>query len=136
LIMSLDSQESTAGVAFQQTASSAAILDGTYAVSAQGLTNSSGTPSWGAVGQATVTSGDVEGLTDYTPQGADPTPAVPLSGTADSSSALLTLAGLNIQSLDTPEDFDYYPIDDARTLAVEVAGQQLGLVSLEALTPQ
>ena len=131
LIMGLDSQDSSAGLAFQQNASSAD-LDGTYAISAQGVVHANDSPVWGAVGQAIFSSGDVDGSTDYTVQGADPTPAVPLSGSGDSQSGILSLAGLNSQSPDAPEDFQYFPIDDNRTLAVEVAGQQLGLVWLEA----
>ncbi len=84
------------------------------------------------MGQAKVDDGDIDGFVDYTPQGDDPTSAVPLSGSADSQSGTLSLAGLNSQDTTTAEDFAYFPIDENRTVAIEVSGQQLGLVWLEA----
>jgi len=134
LIMSLDAQDSTAGLAFQQAASSSEIEEATYAVIAQGATDASGSTARGAVGQAKVDDGDVDGFIDYTPQGDDPTSAVPLSGSADSQSGTLSLAGLNSQDTTAPEDFAYFPIDENRTVAIEVSGQQLGLLWLEATT--
>jgi hypothetical protein len=34
-------------------------------------------------------------------------------------------------SLDTTDGFGYYPIDDHRVLAIEVDGQQLGMMMME-----
>jgi autotransporter-associated beta strand protein len=125
LILSLNPQAVTAGLAFQRVAPSSEIEEGTYAVAANGVT-------WGAVGQAKIDDGDVDGSVDYTPQGDDSAAAVPLSGSIDAQNGTLSLAGLNAKDTDTAEDFAYYPIDENRTIAVEVSGQQLGLVWLEA----
>jgi hypothetical protein len=131
LVMGMDSFETTAGPAFQQVASSA-VLSGTYAIGGQGYTNSAGNPFWGAVGQASIDSGNVAGFTDYTPQDSAPMPAVSLTGTSNSQNGLLTLAGLNVLSFQTADGFGYYPIDSTRALAIEVGAQQLGLLWLEA----
>jgi hypothetical protein len=108
------------------------VLSGTYAISGQGYTNSAGNPFWGAVGQASIDSGNVAGFTDYTPQDSAPMPAVSLTGTSNSQNGLLTLAGLNVLSFQTADGFGYYPIDSTRALAIEVGAQQLGLLWLEA----
>jgi hypothetical protein len=105
---------------------------GTYAVVAQGATDASASTAWGAVGQAKVDDGDIDGAIDYTPQGDDPTSAVLLSGSVDAQNGSLSLAGLNSQDTTTAEDFAYFPIDENRTVAIEISGQQLGLVWLEA----
>jgi hypothetical protein len=129
LIMSLDAQDSTAGPAFQQVVSSSDIAEGTYAVVAQGATDAA---AWGAVGSAKVNDGDIDGAIDYTPEGDDPTAAVPLSGSIDSQGGTLSLTGLNAQDRTKPESFTYFPIDENRTLAIEISGRQRGLVWLEA----
>jgi hypothetical protein len=131
LAMGMDSLDTTAGLAFQQVASSS-VLSGTYAISAQGYTNSTGYPFWGAVGQASIDAGNVTGFTDYTPQDLAPLPAVSLTGTSNSQNGLLTLAGLNALSFQSADGFGYYPIDSTRALAIEVGAQQLGLLWLEA----
>jgi hypothetical protein len=131
LVMGMDSFETTAGPAFQQVASSPE-LSGTYAIRAQGYTSSAGYPFWGAVGQASIDSGNVAGFTDYTPQDSAPLPGVTLTGTSNSQNGLLTLAGLNALAFQAADGFGYYPIDSTRALAIEVGAQQLGLLWLEA----
>jgi hypothetical protein len=127
--MSLDTQDSTAGLAFQQVASSSEIGEGTYAIVARGAIDAA---AWGAVGTAKLADGDVAGAIDYTPQGDDPIGAGALSGSIDSESGTLSLAGLNARDLTDSESFAYFPIDENRTLAIEISGQQLGLVWLKA----
>jgi hypothetical protein len=63
---------------------------------------------------------------------------VPLAGSENSSSGLLSLTGLNAQNPEgsTPSAFGYYPIDNRRVIAIELDSQQMGLMMLEETQPQ
>jgi hypothetical protein len=86
LELGVDNSQLNAGMAYQQTATSA-LFAGSYALSGQGfgvLTNSQ--PAWGAAGPVTVTSNSFTGFTDYTIQGGTtPTSNVSLTGTETSA---------------------------------------------------
>jgi len=42
---------------------------------------------------------------------------------------------LNAQSVQATSGFGYYPIDNRRVLAIEIDGQQMGLMMLEETQP-
>lgn len=42
--------------------------------------------------------------------------------------------GLDVNNT-SPDSYGYYPIDGVRTLAIELDGNQLGIVFLETVTP-
>lgn len=135
LELGVDKSQLSAGMAYQQTATSA-LFAGSYALSGQGfgvLTNSK--PAWGAAGPVTVTSNSFAGFTDYTIQGGTPTSNVSLTGTETSATSLLALTGLNAGSAQTSNSFTYFVIDNTRVIAIETDGQQLGLLLLEAVSP-
>ena len=130
LVIGVDENEATAGISFQQVASSPD-YEGSYSVAAQGQLNAAGLPYWGAAGAVTISSDQVNGFTDYTVQGYVPSAGVPLTGTENSSTGLLSLAGLNAVNFQTPTGFGYYPIDANRVIAISVSRQQLGVLWLE-----
>jgi hypothetical protein len=57
-----------------------------------------------------------------------------LSGSQDLTNGSLQLMGLSGDTT-TQSTWGYYPIDSSRTLAIELDGQQLGLLFLEAVSP-
>jgi hypothetical protein len=122
---SMDNNDSFAGPAFQQTASSS--LAGNYALNAFGISATTA-DAFGAVGQV-ATSGS--GITDsnyFTP--AHPiTVDVALSGMGSSGS--VTITGLGADSIaagtPTPNTFNIYVIDPNRAFGVETDNVQLGL---------
>jgi hypothetical protein len=124
LVMGIDPFQATEGMAYAQV--SGAPLNGAYALSAQGAANGG---SWSSVGPVTVTAGAFSGATDYNDNGV-PLPAVTLAGSQDTGSGTLQLTGLSGDTT-TNSGWGYYPIDASRTLAIEVDGQQLGLLLLE-----
>jgi hypothetical protein len=128
LLIGVDSFQVTQGLAYAQV--SGQPLGGAYALSAQGIA-SSGT--FSAVGPVSVVSGTFSGMTDYNNDGS-PQPATPLNGSQDLSNGTLQLTGLSGDTT-TQSGWGYYPIDSSRTLAIEVDGQQLGLLFLEAVSP-
>lgn len=128
LVLGIDSFQVTEGLAYAQV--SGAPLSGAYALSAQGASNSG---SWSAVGPITVTAGAISGATDYNYYG-EPQPEVALAGSQDTASGKLQFTGLSGDTT-TGSGWGYYPIDDSRTLAIEVDGQQLGLLLLERQSP-
>jgi hypothetical protein len=137
LELGVDSSQLSAGLAYLQTATSATFA-GNYALAGQGFGVLTSTfPGWSAVGPATIssTSSAFSGFTDYTIQGATPTSNVSLTGTENSTTGILALAGLNAASSTTPNSYAYIPIDTSRVLAIETDGSQLGLLQLEAITP-
>jgi hypothetical protein len=109
---------------------SGASLSGSYALSAIG-TNSAGT--YSAVGPVGVSAGAFSGTTDYNNDGL-PVSAVALGGSQNTSNGELQLTGLSGDTT-TGSTWGYYPIDASRTLAIEVDGQQLGLMMLEQQSP-
>jgi hypothetical protein len=124
LVMGVDSFEVTEGMAYAQV--SGVPLSGTYALSAQGA---AGEESWSAVGPVTVSAGAFSGATDYNYNG-KPEPAIALAGNQDTDSGTLQLTGLSGDTT-TGSGWGYYPIDDSRTLAIEVDGRQLAVLLLE-----
>ncbi len=62
-----------------------------------------------------------------------PQPATPFSGSQDLGNGILQLQGLNGDTT-TQSRWGYDPIDSSRTLAIEIDGQQLGLLFLEAVS--
>ena len=137
LELGVDNSQISAGLAYLQTAT-AAPFAGNYALSGQGFGVLTSTfPAWSAAGPATIssTSSAFSGFTDYTIQGATPTSNVSLTGTENSTTGILALAGLNAASSTTLNNFAYIPIDTSRVLAIETDGTQLGLLQLEAITP-
>jgi hypothetical protein len=139
LELGVDKSQLNAGMAYQQTATSA-LFAGSYALSGQGfgvLTNSK--PAWGAAGPVTVASNSFTGFTDYTIQGGTaPTSNVSLTGTETSATSLLALTGLNAGSAQTSNSYTYFVIDNTRVIAIETdkgQGAQLGLLLLEGVSP-
>jgi hypothetical protein len=124
LVMGVDQFQVSEGLAFAQV--SGAALNGAYALSAQGATSAG---SFSAVGPVMVTGGAFSGATDYNYNG-EPQSAVALSGSQNTGSGTLQLTGLSGDTT-TGSGWGYYPIDGSRTLAIEVDGQQLGLLWLE-----
>jgi hypothetical protein len=136
LEIGVDSSQLSAGLAYQQTVSSSAPFAGTYALSGQGFGNfTNSVPAWGAVGPVTVASNSFTGFTDYNLQGGTPTSNVGLTGTETSSTGVLALMGLNAASLQTSNNYLYFPIDTKRVIAIEFDGSQLGLLLLEGVNP-
>jgi hypothetical protein len=72
-------------------------------------------------------------MTDCNNDGS-PRLATPLNGSQDLSNGTLQLTGLSGDTT-TQSGWGYYPIDSSRTLAIEVDGQQLGLMFLETVSP-
>jgi hypothetical protein len=128
LLIGVDSFQVTEGLAYAQ--ESGQPLGGAYALSAQGITS---TGTFSAVGPVSVVSGSFSGMTDYNNNGS-PQPATPLSGSQDLTNGTLQLKGLSGDTT-TQSTWGYYPIDGSRTLAIQVDGQQLGLLFLEAVSP-
>lgn len=128
LLIGVDQFQVTEGMAYAQM--SGASLSGSYALSAIG-TNSAGT--YSAVGPVGVSAGAFSGTTDYNNDGL-PVSAVALGGSQNTSNGELQLTGLSGDTT-TGSTWGYYPIDASRTLAIEVDGQQLGLMMLEQQSP-
>ena len=127
LVIGIDEFQVTEGLAFAQV--SGQPLGGAYALSAQGI-YSNGT--FSAVGPVSVVSGIFSGTTDYNNDGS-PQPATALGGSQDTANGTLNLTGLSGDTT-TQSVWGYYPIDSTRTVAIEVDGQQLGLLFLEAVS--
>jgi hypothetical protein len=127
LVIGVDGFQVTEGLAYAQVSNQP--LSGAYALSAQGLTPNG---SFSAVGPVSVVSGAFSGATDYNNNGS-PQPATSLGGSQDLTNGTLNLTGLSGDTT-TQSVWGYYPIDSSRTLAIEVDGQQLGLLFLEAVS--
>jgi hypothetical protein len=127
LVIGVDGFQVTEGLAYAQVSNQP--LSGAYALSAQGLTPNG---SFSAVGPVSVVSGTFSGATDYNNNGS-PQPATALGGSQDLTDGTLQLTGLSGDTT-TQSGWGYYPIDSSRTLAIEVDGQQLGLLFLEAVS--
>jgi hypothetical protein len=134
LELGVDTSQGSAGSSFLQT--TGAINPGSYAMGAQGFANVSGGPFWAANGPVAIDSGgNFTGTTDYNVVGFTPLPAVPLTGTTNTTTGVFTIAGLNSVSFSSTNAFGYFPIDNSRVLAIEVDSGQLGLFILEQTTP-
>src|ERR1700678_3726573 len=126
LVIGVDGFQVTEGLAYVQNSSNPP-LNGTYALSVQGLTSSG---SFSAVGPVSVVSGAFSGTTDYNNNGTLQ-PATPLGGSQHPTAGTLNLTGLSGDTT-TQSGWGYYPVDSSLTIAIEVDGQQLGLLFLEA----
>jgi hypothetical protein len=140
LELGVDALQTTEGQAYLQ-ATTTADFEGPYALQGQGILSPAATasPAWGAVGPVTVASDAFTGSTDYTAQnatnvGATPTANQAVAGTETNSSAQLALTGLDSTALTTSRAYSYLPIDGKRVLAIEIDGQQLGILTLESIT--
>ncbi len=133
LELGADSVEVTEGPAYLQTSTSAD-FEGTYALVGEGNLNATNLPAWGAVGPVTVSSDSINGSTDYNAQGLTPTSAVTLTGTETSSTELMSLTGLDATAFTTSRSYNYIPIDGKRLFAIEIDGQQVGLLTLETIS--
>jgi hypothetical protein len=136
LELGVDTLQTTQGLAYLQTTTTAD-FEGPYALQGQGILNDTNLPAWGAVGPVTVASDAFTGFTDYTAQNSTTTGATPaanqaVAGTETSSSAQLSLTGLDSTALTTSRLYSYFPIDTKRVLAVEIDGQQIGILTLES----
>jgi hypothetical protein len=136
LELGVDSSQVTAGTAFAQTGT-AAINAGNYAIGAFGFfvdsVNTNQLDPWAAVGPVAITGNSLNGFTDYNAMGTL-TPNAALTGSIDSTNGQIAINGLDVNNT-TPDSYGYYPIDGARTLAIELDGNQLGIVFLETVTP-
>jgi hypothetical protein len=137
LELGVDSSEVTAGSAFAQTSTSGNINAGNYAIGGFGFFPDSTNPNlldaWSAVGPVAITGNSLNGFTDYNAFGTL-TDNVTLTGSIDSSTGLIAINGLDVNNT-SPDSYGYYPIDDDRTVAIELDGNQLGIVFLEMVTP-
>jgi hypothetical protein len=143
LELGVDSLQSTSGLSFVQQANSSD-FEGDYAANVYGYSGINGEPAWSAAGPVTVASDAFTGYTDYSLQNATNsasavTAGIALTGSEDSSTGLLTLQGLYAGDLPGPPQtnsgFGYYPIDGERVIAIELDGQQMGLMVLEGVQP-
>ncbi len=130
LVIGMDSFQITEGPAFAQSSNSNA-LSGPYGMTVLGLNAGSGT--FSAVGPVTVTTGTFSGSVDLNNSGS-PSSGIAIGGSQNVASGTLSLAGLNPNDPSASTGWGYYPIDNARTLAIEVDGSELGLLWLEAST--
>jgi hypothetical protein len=136
LELGVDGNQATSGLAYLQTASSSD-FEGSYALSSFGVVNSNDAPAWSAVGPVTVASDAFSGFTDYSVQNSNNsasivTPGVSLTGTETSSTGQFSLNWLSPQ---IQSSFGYWPIDNRRVIAIELDGQQSGILMLEGLQP-
>jgi hypothetical protein len=130
--LGVDALQTTAGQAYLQ-ATTPADFEGNYAILGRGILNATGLPAWGAVGPVTVASDAFNGFTDYNAQGLTPVANQALTGTETNSTAMLSLVGLDATALTASRSYSYFPIDSNRVLAIEIDGQQLGILTLETI---
>lgn len=131
LVIGADDLETTGGLSYVQNANGSD-FEGNFALSAQGILNEDSAPAFAAVGPINISSDNVTGSTDYSAQGYNLAPALPLSGTENSSNGLLTFN--NGLSPDGSVGYGYYPIDASHVLAVSVSNLQIGVMMLEGIT--
>ena len=141
VILGADNIQQTTGLAYQQ--NGLADYEGSYAIASQGfLAGPNYEQPYGAVGPVTITSDTFNGFTDYTsqdpnlqPNGPTPFdnyPNVPLNGTENNSTGLITLSGLTSLDFTYSAGFGYYPIDANRVLAIDLDQNSTGLLILES----
>jgi hypothetical protein len=130
VVIGADENETSGGLSYVQNANGSD-FEGNFALSAQGILNEEGAPAFAAVGPINISSDNITGSTDYSAQGYNLAPALPLTGTENSSNGLLTFSGL---SPDGSVGYGYYPIDANHVLAVSVSNLQIGVMMLEGIT--
>ena len=138
-VVSMDANDVTAGLAFQQTAG--ASVSGSYAVTANGTTPFTTTDpvtgikttviySWAAVGLTSASNGTATGFTDLNvltnPQvtGTE-TADVSLNGTSSGTGDILTGTIGGLGYLAGANQYNYYVIDNNRVFAIETDANQL-----------
>jgi hypothetical protein len=140
VILGADNVQQTTGLAYQQNGLSD--YEGSYAIASQGfLDGQDYEQPYGAVGPVTITSDTFNGFTDYTSQDPNPQPNgptpfdnypnVPLNGTENNSTGLITLSGLTSLDFTYSAGFGYYPIDANRVLAIDLDQNSTGFLILE-----
>jgi hypothetical protein len=134
LELGVDGIQVTSGMAYLQT-TGAFPPAGNSALLAQGLvpTSTNALAFWSAAGPQTLTTNAFTGFVDYNLQGGSFTPNVGVNGTVDSTNGVITIGGLDLNF--ATDGFGYYPIDGSRVLAIEVDGNQLGLLQIEGVSP-
>lgn len=132
LMMGTDAVELSAGPAYMQTTSSPQ-LGGAYALAGQGFLNDTNGSPWSAAGTVTINSANYTGFTDHNEMGT-PTANVALTGSVDSTSGVLTLAGLNAASFTKGASFVNYPIGSNRVVTISIDQALLGLLQMEAVS--
>jgi hypothetical protein len=134
LELGVDTLQVSSGMSYLQT-TGAFPPAGNYGLLGQGIVPVSNTAIayWSAVGPQTFTTNAFTGFVDYNPQGGSALTDVTLNATVDSSNGVITIDGLDPIN-NTTDGFGYYPIDGSRVLAIEVDGQQLGLLQIEGVS--
>jgi hypothetical protein len=141
VVMGADNTQQTTDLAYQQ--NGLADYEGNYVVASQGfLKGPNYYQHYGAIGPVTITSDNFNGFTDYTSQDPNlqkngPTPFdvypnVPLNGTENNSTGLITLSGLNSIDFSYSGGFGYYPIDVNRVVAIDLDVNSTGSLILES----
>lgn len=141
LELGVDSTEVTWGPAYLQAAPSGD-FEGSYALNVYGFSNFNMLPAWTAAGPVAVASDTFSGYTDMSVQNSDNsasavTPGITLSGSESNSTGQLNLNGLSATlNPQAQSSFGYFIIDNQRVLAIELDGQQTGLMMLEQVQQQ
>jgi hypothetical protein len=133
LHLGADILEVTSGPAYLKTATSND-FEGSYALAGSGIIQDTNLDAWAAVGPVTVTSDSLTGSADYNAQGTPPTSAGTVTAMENSSAGTLNVVGLDSSALTAPRLYSYFPIDSKRVLAIEIDGNQLGILTLETIT--
>jgi hypothetical protein len=140
LELGVDSSQVTWGPAYLQNAPGSD-FEGGFALNAYGFGNFNMLPTWTATGPITVTSDAFTGSTDMSVQNSTNSasavsPGITLSGSEVNSSGQLNLYGLSATlNPQAQSSFGYFIIDSQRVLAIELDGQQTGLMMLEQVQP-
>ncbi|MGB9234272.1 MAG: hypothetical protein WCC04_07645 [Terriglobales bacterium] len=148
-VISMDANDVTSGVAFQQTAG--ASVSGSYAMAADGTTTVTTTDpitgitttivySWAGAGALSAGNGTATGFTDFnvlsnTQAAGSQTAGVALSGTSSGTGNVLsgTIGGLGVAA--TVNHYTYYVIDNNRAFAIETDAAQLSEAFAQTSTP-
>jgi hypothetical protein len=133
LHLGADILEVTSGAAYLKTATSND-FEGSYALAGSGIINDTNLDAWAAVGPVKVSSDSLTGSADYNAQGTAPASAATVTATENSSAGTLNVVGLDSSALTTSRLYSYFPIDTKRVLAIEIDGNQLGILTLETVT--
>jgi hypothetical protein len=133
LELGVDSVQVTSGMAYLQT-TGVFPPAGSSGLSAQGLVpvSTNTIAFWSAAGPQTLTTNAFTGFVDYNLQGGSFTANVGVNGTVYPTNGVITIGGLDPNFA---TGFGYYPIDGSRVLAIEVDGNQLGLLQIEGVSP-
>jgi ferredoxin len=132
MLMGADTVEVSAGQAYLRTGTPPR-ASGMYSITNGGcLNDQNGTP-WSASGAVTVTSGSYTGFTDYN-DGGTPTENVSLTGSLNTTTDIIALAGLDAVAFTTANNFLDYPIDNNRIVMLSIDPNLLDLMTMETVT--